>query len=116
MNKDFETFWKAYPKRVAKGAARKAFSKINPDDILFDKMIKAIELQSIQDEWRKNGGQYIPHPATWLNQERWDDEIDIKINFNRPTRKCWCGKDGTFMTVGNKSYCCKEHRKEKEGY
>lgn len=102
MKPDFETFWKVYPRKVAKGAARKVFAKINPDEALFDKIIKAVELQSLQDQWRKDKGQFIPHPATWLNQERWDDEIDIKINFNRPVRKCCCGCGRTGNnSVGN---------------
>jgi len=72
--KRFERFWKAYPKKVGKGAAEKAFAKYKPDDMLTDRMIRAVEEAKRSDQWRKDGGQYIPNPATWLNQKRWEDE------------------------------------------
>lgn len=71
----FDRFWAAYPRRVAKGAARKAFAKLNPDDELLDRMLTAIATQRVSPDWRCNNGQYIPHPSTWINQERWDDEV-----------------------------------------
>jgi hypothetical protein len=37
-------------------------------------MLSAIDLQKRSDQWRREGGQYIPNPATWLSQGRWDDE------------------------------------------
>jgi hypothetical protein len=70
----FETFWKAYPKKVGKGAAEKSFKKYKPDDALLSAMIKAIETQKRSDQWVKENGQFIPNPATWLNQKRWEDE------------------------------------------
>ena len=38
-------------------------------------MIQAVEKQKQSTQWQRDGGQYIPHPATWLNQERWEDEV-----------------------------------------
>jgi hypothetical protein len=70
----FNAFWKAYPRKVGKDAARKAFDKRKPDDVLTEAFIRAIESQSRGEAWRKDGGQYIPHPATWLNEGRWMDE------------------------------------------
>ena len=40
-------------------------------------MIDAVEKQKKTDQWTRDGGQYIPHPATWLNQRRWEDEIPV---------------------------------------
>lgn len=71
----FDVFWKAYPKKVAKDAAYKAFSKRKPDDKLLKEILQAVESQKSSDMWTKDGGQYIPNPATWLNQGRWMDEI-----------------------------------------
>lgn len=71
----FDKFWKAYPKKVGKDAAKKAFDKRKPDDDTLENMIQAIELQKVSDQWQRDGGQYIPNPATWLNQGRWMDEI-----------------------------------------
>lgn len=69
---NFDRFWQAYPRKVGKGAAQKAFSKIRePLDVL----LAALEQQKYGDQWTRDGGRYIPNPATWLNQERWQDEV-----------------------------------------
>ena len=70
---DFEQFWRAYPRRIGKGVARRAFAKAIVKTTLAA-MIAAIQWQRTQPQWLKDGGQFIPHPSTWLNQERWDDE------------------------------------------
>lgn len=72
----FETFWDCCPKKVGKDSAKKAFEKRKPGQDLTDRMIEAMNLQKQSEAWTKDGGQYIPHPATWLNQGRWMDEID----------------------------------------
>ena len=71
----FDQFWSAYPKKVAKEPAKKAFLKHKPDQALLDKMLDALQRYKRSDQWIRDGGQYIPNPATWLNQERWEDEI-----------------------------------------
>ncbi len=73
-NGNFELFWKAYPKKKSKGQAEKAFDKINPDEQLLASMIAMIERAKKSEDWLKAGGQYIPHPATWLNAKGWEDE------------------------------------------
>lgn len=73
--KRFEVFWSAYPKRVGKGAAWKAFEKLHPSQTLLDKMIQAIDLQKESYQWKREDGQYIPYPSTWLNQSRWEDDV-----------------------------------------
>lgn len=71
----FDRFWLVYPKKIAKEAARKAFKKIHPDDAMLDRMIAAVKTQRDTEQWAKEGGKYIPHPATWLTAGRWDDEV-----------------------------------------
>jgi hypothetical protein len=71
---DFDTVWAYYPRKVGKGAARKAFAKISPSAELVQKMLDAIKWQRNQPQWQKDSGAFIPHLATWLHQERWDDE------------------------------------------
>ncbi len=66
-------FWPAYPKKVGKDAAFKAFEKRSPDSELAGLMVKAIEDQAKTPQWKKDGGQFIPNPATWLNEGRWQD-------------------------------------------
>ncbi len=76
----FEQFWTVYPRKVGKGAARKAFAKIKPSEELLKRMVTAVIVQSKTEMWTKDKGQYIPNPATWLNQERWEDEINPTDN------------------------------------
>lgn len=70
----FETFYKAYPKKKSKPQALKAWVKIRPDETLLNIMLTAIERQKQTFDWQKEDGQFIPFPATWLNQRRWEDE------------------------------------------
>ncbi len=72
---DFENFWKIYPRKVGKLAALKSWEKISPNLELQNKMKETVELQKKTDQWKKENGQYIPHPSTWLNQGRWDDDV-----------------------------------------
>lgn len=73
----FDRFWAVYPKKVGKGAARKSFAKAVLKCSV-DDMITAVEKQKQSIQWTKDDGQFIPNPATWLNQERWDDRLDEK--------------------------------------
>ena len=72
----FERFWTAYPRKVNKVGAKKAFDKVRPDDELLNRIIAAIEKQKHSEQWTKDGGQFIPHPQTWLNGHRWEDELE----------------------------------------
>ena len=74
VDADFDLFWKAYPKKVGKEAARKAFAKVKAP---VETLIKAVEGQKRMPQWLKEDGQFIPHPATWLNQGRWMDEAPL---------------------------------------
>jgi len=71
----FEDFWYKYPKKVGKEAARKAWNKANPDII---KVIDAINWQRETKQWQAEDGKYIPNPATYLNQGRWQDEAPVQ--------------------------------------
>jgi hypothetical protein len=73
----FDLFWKAYPNRKAKGDAQKAWLKLKPDADLLRTILAAIERQKESAGWTKEGGQFIPYPATWLNQQRWEDEETV---------------------------------------
>lgn len=70
----FDTFWASYPRKVGKDAARKAWQKRRPSEELLQAMLAAVDWQKRTDAWLKSGGQYVPHPSTWLNEGRWQDE------------------------------------------
>jgi len=70
----FEKFWKSYPRKQGKGAAEKAWIKAHINGS-FDSVLTALESQKQSEQWKKDNGQFVPNPATWLNQRRWEDEI-----------------------------------------
>ena len=74
-DKHFDEFWAAYPRKVGKAIAKKAFVKTKAP---IETLLAAIDRQRQSDQWAKDGGQYIPNPATWLNQGRWEDELTPK--------------------------------------
>lgn len=74
----FEEFWKAYPKKIGKDAAAKAFAKRKPNRELLAAMVVAVEAHKRTDQWKKDGGQFIPNPATWLNEGRWQDGLGFE--------------------------------------
>jgi len=77
-SKNFELFWKSYPKHKSRGQAEKAFSKANPDEQLLATMLATIERAKKSADWQKEDGRYIPHPATWLNAKGWEDEFPME--------------------------------------
>lgn len=71
----FDRFWAAYPRKEGKGTARKAWNKIKPGKALVDKILLAVAFAKTSEQWQRENGRYIPHPTTWLNGGRWDDEL-----------------------------------------
>jgi uncharacterized protein YdaU (DUF1376 family) len=71
----FELFWKSYPRKISKDSAKKSWLKINPDDELMEKIVKAVSYQKLSEREEK----FIPHASTWLNGKRWEDEIASNV-------------------------------------
>ena len=55
------------------GEAAKAFRKLAMTDELMEKVMDSLSRAMESEQWKKDGGQYIPYPATWINQRRWED-------------------------------------------
>lgn len=70
----FNEFWSAYPKKVNKKGCYKSFCKIKNLKTEMPLIMSALEIQKKSKGWLKDNGQFIPHPTTWINQERWKDE------------------------------------------
>lgn len=70
----FGDFWSAYPRKVSKGDAEKAFAKLNPDEHLLGTILAAVQRAKTREGWAKDGGKFIPYPASWLNSRGWEDE------------------------------------------
>ena len=84
----FDDFWNAYPRKVAKEDARKAWAKALKAGVSPDAILAGVERQVPGWAARKAAGEgrFIPYPATWINQHRWHDEPeDVAINEGRPS-------------------------------
>ena len=76
-DESLETFWKAYPRRIGKNALKRAWAKAK-DKPSIETLLAALEKHKASEQWKKESGRYIPHPATWINQGRWHDEIETR--------------------------------------
>lgn len=76
----FDDFWKHYPRKVSKPNALKAWLKVKPDDELTKTIISAISKQNLSAREE----QFIPHPASWLNGKRWEDEVKVTSTPHQP--------------------------------
>ena len=83
----WQRFWNAYPHRVSKKEARKAWAALNPDLALVDQMLGALAWQA--PLWARQG-YGTPYPASWLNAERWTDERPANgSGHHAPTFEPW---------------------------
>jgi hypothetical protein len=72
-SQDFEDFWGMYPNRKAKGEAWKAWNQMRSRLPAIGELLAIVAQQSRQSDWTRDGGKFIPHPATWLRACRWED-------------------------------------------
>jgi hypothetical protein len=114
-NKDFEKFWKAYPKKVGK---KKVQDKFDANNFPIDLIIKNIELQKKSDQWQNQ--QYIPNPETYLNQERWTDEVVLPFVPDEPIYVYQCDKCNKQKTTSEYRdlyvSCCDEQIQPRKEY
>lgn len=71
----FDAFWEAYPKKKSKGQALKAWKKTARMRPSLAELLEKLSALRRSREWTKEGGEYVPYPATWLNAHGWDDEV-----------------------------------------
>ncbi len=76
----FAAFWAAYPRKIGKKAAQAAWRKLKPAPALQKKILAAIAQGKTTAQWQREQGRYIPNPATWLKQERWEDEYEAPLS------------------------------------
>lgn len=72
---DFDSFWKFYPRKASKEAARKAWEKLRPDQHIMQMILDNVKERVEKGEWRKDNQSFILHASTYLNQKRWEDEV-----------------------------------------
>lgn len=77
LTDSFNKLWNEYPKKAGKKEAYKSWERINPNEELFSQILTALENQKKSSQWTRENGRFIPLASTWLNQERWNDEIEV---------------------------------------
>jgi hypothetical protein len=82
---DFEKFWKEYPNKKAKPIAFKSWAKLSLKER--DDLMQVLPAHKRSDFWLRDEGRFIPHPATWINQRRWEDELKLENNNFLPILK-----------------------------
>lgn len=70
----WEAFWAAYPRKVAKRAAFKAWTRLQPGADLIERIVADVKLRAESYDWTRDQRRFVPHPATYLNGERWEDD------------------------------------------
>lgn len=73
----FESFWEIYPKHQDKKKAKQKFLKLCKDEKKYQEIMQG--LRNVLPIWAKKDTKYIPMPTTWLNGERWNDEMDLHM-------------------------------------
>ena len=73
----FESFWEIYPKHQDKKKAKQKFLKLCTDEKKYQEIMDG--LRNVLPVWAKKDTKYIPMPTTWLNGERWNDEVDLHM-------------------------------------
>ncbi len=84
---EFARFWAAYPRRVGKADALKAFQQVGGNQALVDLMIAALDWQRNTPQWTRAGGQFVPYPGSWLRGRRWEDEPFEPPQFSERTSR-----------------------------
>lgn len=73
---DFDSFWLLYPRKVARKDAKVAWGRLGPEE----RVAAIVALVGWRRVWSLRGElDYVPHPASWLNGERWTDELPAEI-------------------------------------
>jgi hypothetical protein len=94
----FDQFWKQYPRKVAKRAALGAFNRLTKDE-------QAQAVEAIVEHvayWKLKGTEtdFIPHASTWLNQGRWEDELDMTPKELKRPSLPWYSSDELTLAKG----------------
>jgi len=98
----FERFWTHYPRKVKKPVAMKAWKALKVDDALFQKIMNGLARWVDSDQWKSDGGRYIPYPASWLNARQWEDEVrqagsSAKVTAHGYTQRDYSGEQEDAM-------------------
>ena len=91
----FDDFWSKYPRKVAKKTAMQSFAKLPMDE----QELAIDALETHLEYWRikETETDFIPHPATWLNQGRYFDELEMKAKAPKKPALPWYSSEQLTM-------------------
>ena len=95
---DFDRFWAEYPNKVKKPNAKRAWDKLKPEAELVSRIMHGLARWKDSDQWTRDDGRFIPHPATWLNGRQWEDEVQPRraiasVNAQRYSQRDYSDED-----------------------
>lgn len=97
----FLEFWAVYPKKVGKGDAYRKWQSLVKSEKKKEQIIRSVQQHKSSDRWKEDDGKYIPNPATFLHQKRFDDEVvtqeEVEEQKTRPKFRYEPSPDGTKM-------------------
>jgi hypothetical protein len=97
---DFVAWWSAYPRRVARAEAEKAWAQVAADRPPLADLLAALAWQRGLPDWRKDGGRFVPHGATYLRAKRWADEPQASFDAQKPVGPRYCGFHARPLNIG----------------
>jgi hypothetical protein len=89
----FPEFWEAYPNKANRQAALRAWNKLAPGPDLVKTILEAIARQKTWPTWTEKGGQYVPHAANWLKDQRWEEQTDSRTHLFAGIKR-WLNSQG----------------------
>jgi hypothetical protein len=102
----FETFWALYPRRVAKKAAQKIWSRMTQQEQ--EDCIEALPNHIAYWKLKQTEMDFICHPKTFLSQGRWEDELDMEVKkATKPELPWYSSEDATIkkaQEIGVQAY------------
>ena len=117
----FADWWSVYPNKKAKPAALRAWRALKPNAELVGILIAAVTASLKSEQWMKDAGRFIPYPATWLNQKRWEDGVVVAAPVVKPhvcqyvdrgsNEICGMGPAVADPLYGGKPICAHHHIK-----
>lgn len=106
----FDRWWDQYPKhrRVAKARCRRMWER-KQLDARAERVLLVLAADVASEQWRKSDGQFVPLPMTWLNQDRFERDVEA---MKPQQRVCVaCGAEAHYR-IGGRALCA-EHFREK---
>ena len=105
LDETFAQFWEEYPRKEAKQNAKAAWNKLKPGPLEFGDIMNGLSAWKKSDQWSRDGGRYIPLPASWLNGKRWEDEVSVTVQYgNQNQSSGYPAKKNSFDNFEQRDY------------